>query len=119
MAAVQRHHSRSSPRVSACAVALALSLVLSCNTAAVDTPKDVSPDAAAEPDASTRLDLYREIEAYVIDEAIAVPLLWSNNIARATMQPWIHGYERPKYHGSRFVDVWIDRAHPDFEPLGG
>ena len=76
-------------------------------------------NAAAEPDASTRLDLYREIEAYIIDEAIAVPLLWSNNLARVTMQPWVHGYERPKYHGSRFVDVWIDRAHPDFEPLGG
>ncbi len=73
--------------------------------------------AATEQDYATRLEMYQEIERYILDNALAIPLIWSQGHAHARVQPWINGYERHKYHGSRFKDVWVDRTHPGYTDL--
>ena len=71
-------------------------------------------DAASESDEVTRLQKYREIERFVVTDALAIPLAWSSGETTVWMQPWVKGYNPPTYYGSRFKDVWIDASHPEY-----
>ena len=67
--------------------------------------------ASSERDAAVRLQMYRDIEQHVLDEALAFPLKWNLAGECVRVQPWVHGYYIPKFGGSRFKDVWIDSTH--------
>ncbi len=70
--------------------------------------------ASTETDAALRLGMYQEIERYILENALAVPMFWSDGYEYVRVQPWVNNYNPPKYHGSRFKDVWIDTSHPDY-----
>ncbi len=71
-------------------------------------------DAAFESDEAARLEKYLDIERYILDNALAIPLLWSPDRRTVWMQPWVNGYNPPKYHGSRYKDVRIDTSHTEY-----
>ena len=70
--------------------------------------------ASSERDAAVRLELYRDIEQRVLDDALAFPIKWNLAGECVRVQPWLHGYSIPKFGGSRFKDVWIDVTHAGY-----
>ena len=71
----------------------------------------------SEQDAAKRSLLCEEIRQYVADEALVVPMFATTGTRRALVQPWLRGFDPPRYQGSRFKDVWIDMDHPAYFPL--
>ncbi len=53
--------------------------------------------ATGEPDAATRLGLYHELEHYLIDNALVLPIFWTSDRRWVRVQPWIVEYAPPKY----------------------
>lgn len=74
--------------------------------------------AVSEADDVERSGLYREVERYLIEATLVIPLYVSEGYARSLAQPWLKGLETATGLGSRFKDVWIDVDHPDYFPLG-
>ncbi len=70
--------------------------------------------ASSEPDPVVRLRLYSDIEAYILDEALAMPMFWPSEGYYIQVQPWVKGLIFPKYGGSRFKHVRIDTSHPGY-----
>ena len=69
----------------------------------------------SEPDAAKRQSSYAEIERYIMEEALIVPLFWSSTeygrVAR--IQPWVEDFNPSPYDsGSRFKDVWLNENAP-------
>ena len=71
--------------------------------------------AASENDTVRRLELYSEVEEYMLDQALVLPIRWSVSGESAHLKSWVHGYTIPKYGGSRFRDVWFDDTAPKRE----
>lgn len=69
-------------------------------------------EAAAELDEAARLDKLLAAEQFILDRGLALPLYWSTPETGYQLQPWVHGFEVPKYDGSMFVDVWFDETAP-------
>ncbi len=69
-------------------------------------------DASTELDAAARFEKYAMLEQHILDEGIALPLYWSTKPSGFQLQPWVHGFEPPKYDGSWFSDVWFDDTAP-------
>ncbi len=86
----------------------------SSSAMAVLSLRHMLDDAAFESDEAARLEKYLDIERYILDNALAIPLLWSPDRTTVWMQPWVNGYNPPKYYGSRYKDVWIDTSHPEY-----
>ncbi len=70
--------------------------------------------ASSERDVAVRLEMYRDIEQRVLDDALAFPIKWNLAGECVRVQPWVHGYSIPKFGGSRFKDVWIDVTHAGY-----
>lgn len=68
--------------------------------------------AATESDIARRTELYSEVDGYILDQALVLPIRWSVSGESAHLKPWVHGYTIPKYGGSRFKDVWFDETAP-------
>ena len=73
-------------------------------------------EAATEIDAAARLEKYSSFEQHLLDDAIVLPIRWRTGQTMVhRFQPWVHGFEYPKYPGSIFKDVWLDETAPDRE----
>lgn len=69
----------------------------------------------SEADAAKRQAAYAEIERYILEEALIVPLYWtSTEYGRvARIQHWVEGFNPSPYDsGSRFKDVWLNENAP-------
>ncbi len=71
--------------------------------------------AASELDRAERIRAYQELEQYILDEALAMPLLWFNDGYYIRTQPWVHDYMPSKWAVSQFNDVWFDETAPERE----
>lgn len=67
-------------------------------------------DAVQESDAYTRSLKYAEIEQYIIDQALALPLRLDDYHFEFRVQPWVNGLEFPMYGGSAFYGVRIESS---------
>ena len=65
-------------------------------------------------DAAVRYAHFHDLEHYLLDNALVLPLFWTESRKWVRVQPWIVEYMPPKYHGSRFKSVRIDVSHPDY-----
>jgi ABC-type transport system substrate-binding protein len=73
---------------------------------------DLLDRAHTELDQSKRLDMYREAERIVCDEA---PYTFTYNPLRLELlQPWVRGYKPHPVLHRRFKTVWIDQAAKTF-----
>lgn len=70
--------------------------------------------ALQEADPALRLEHFHDLEHYLFDNALVLPLFWSSDQQWIRLQPWILEYSPPKYHGSRFKSVRIDVDHPEY-----
>ena len=68
-------------------------------------------DAAMEQDRAARIAKYQEIERHVLDRALVVPVFWDDGTVYELVKPYIRGYTRPAYHGSRYAKVTVDTTH--------
>ena len=57
------------------------------------------------------------LRQHISDQALVVPMFATTDTRRALVQPWLRGFDPPRYQGSRFKDVWIDMDHPAYFPL--
>lgn len=80
----------------------------------IEQLEDMLSSAQTESDASLRIEAFSDVEQFILENAIAIPLTWSNGQAFVRLQPWIMGYEPSKYYGSRYKTVWFDKSHPDY-----
>lgn len=71
-------------------------------------------DAAVETDRVARIAKYQAIERHILDRALVIPVFWDDGTTYELVKPYIHGYKRPAYYGSRYKDVTIDTTHPDY-----
>ncbi len=71
-------------------------------------------DASMEQDRAARIGKYQEIERHVLDRALVIPVFWDDGTVYELVKPYIRGYKRPAYHGSRYADVTVDTTHPDY-----
>ncbi len=70
-------------------------------------------EAAAEQDAAERRSKYEAIEAHILDQALALPILSSGAEFEILVQDYVHGFKIPQYPGSAFYDVWLDETAPE------
>ena len=71
-------------------------------------------EAESESDRVARIAKYQAIERHVLDRALVIPVFWDDGTIYELVKPYVHGYTRPAYHGSRYKDVTIDTTHPDY-----
>ena len=72
-------------------------------------------EANRESDAAKRLEIYGELEQYLIDQALVLPIGWDTNVSYWSLQTWVNDFVWPKYGGSKFKDVWFDETAPERE----
>ncbi len=67
-------------------------------------------------DAVKRLEAYADVERYIVEEALIVPLFWTSahDGRLARIQPWVEGFNPSAYHsGSIFREVWFNASAPE------
>ena len=69
-------------------------------------------DAATERDAVKRHEKYQEIEHYVAENALVIPIRVIRPAPSYRVHSWVHGFGPPKYPGSIFHNVWLDETAP-------
>ena len=72
-------------------------------------------NASAEHDAGRRMLIYREMECYLLENALVVPLAVGAPSFDILIQPWMKGFNPPRFSGSMFKDVWFDDTAPNRE----
>ncbi len=75
--------------------------------------RSMMEDAAREPDAARRFQIYHQVEARIVDRALALPLFAIEDFTDIRVQPWVHDLHIPKYPGSMFKGVWMDDSAPE------
>ena len=71
-------------------------------------------EAEVESDRAARIEKYQAIERHILDRALVIPIFWDDGTVYELFKPYVHGYRRPAYHGSRYKDVTIDTTHRDY-----
>ena len=71
--------------------------------------------AAVESDNVKRHEMYLEIENYLAEQALVIPVEAYRTNERYRVQPWVHDLKPPKYPGSTFYNVWLDHRAPKRE----
>ena len=71
--------------------------------------------AAVELDLAKRHEMYLEIENYLAEQALVVPIEVFPSNEHYRVQPWVHDLKPPKYPGSVFHNVWLDHRAPNRE----
>ena len=61
--------------------------------------------AAVESDNVKRHEMYLEIEHYLAEQALVIPVEAYRTNERYRVQPWVHDLKPPKYPGSTFYNV--------------
>ena len=72
-------------------------------------------DAATERDAVKRHEKYLEIEVYVAENALVIPIRVVRPAPSYRVHSWVHGFDPPKYPSSIFHKVWLDETAPKRE----
>ena len=72
-------------------------------------------DAAMEQDRAVRIAKYQEIERHVLDRALVIPVFWDDGTVYELVKPYINGYTRPAYHGSRYAKVTVNTTYRAYE----
>ena len=72
-------------------------------------------EAATERDSVKRHELYLEIEQYVAEQALVIPIAILPTAIHYRTHPWVHDLNPPKYPGSIFHKVWLDDTAPKRE----
>ncbi len=72
-------------------------------------------DAATERDAVKRHEKYLEIEHYVAEIALVIPIRVIRPATPYRVHSWVHDFDPPKYPGSIFHKVWLDETAPKRE----
>ncbi len=71
--------------------------------------------AATELDAVRRHEMYLEIEEYVAENALVIPIAVIPETIFFRTHSWVHDLEPPKYPGSLFHRMWLDETAPKRE----
>lgn len=71
-------------------------------------------EASAEADAVKRIEKYVELERYILEQGLALPMFWRLDGYSWRVQPWVNDLQLPKYYRSMLKDVWIDTSHPQY-----
>lgn len=71
-------------------------------------------EASAEADAVKRIEKYVELERYILEQGLALPMFWRLDGYSWRVQPWVNDLQFPKYYRSMLKDVWIDASHPQY-----
>ncbi len=85
------------------------------NSPEITKVREMFAQARSEADVARRQATYAEIERYIMEEALIIPLFWtSTEYGRvARIQPWVKDFNPSPYDsGSRFKDVWLDENAP-------
>ena len=72
-------------------------------------------DAAMEQDRAVRIAKYQDIERHVLDRALVIPVFWDDGTVYELVKPYISGYTRPAYHGSRYAKVTVNTTYRAYE----
>ena len=79
----------------------------------IDAVNAMVQAAASERDPVVALQLYAEVEQYLLDNALVVPRWEQSSFEYANrVQQWVHGYAVGRYGGSRCKNVWFDETYP-------
>ncbi len=71
--------------------------------------------AATELDAVKRHRMYFEIEAFLAEQALVIPVEVFSGFECYRTHSWVYGLEPSKYVGSMFYNVWLDQSAPKRE----
>ena len=71
--------------------------------------------AAVELDLVKRHEMYLEIENYLAEQALVIPIEVFPSNEDYRVQPWVHDLKPPKYPGSVFYNAWLDERAPKRE----
>ena len=71
--------------------------------------------AAVELDGVKRHEMYLEIENYLADQALVIPIEVVAGSESYRVHPWVHDLKPPEYPGSVFYNVWLDHRAPKRE----
>ena len=71
--------------------------------------------AAVELDGVKRHEMYLEIENYLVQHALVIPIEVLRPTESYRVHPWVHDLKPPKYPGSTFYNVWLDHRAPKRE----
>ena len=77
--------------------------------------KEMINTAAVELDNVKRHEMYLEIEDYLADQALVIPIEVLPTTESYRIQPWVHDFAPPKFPGSTFYNVWLDHRAPKRE----
>ena len=69
--------------------------------------------AKVESDPIKRHTLYTTAEQYILDNALALPMLVDWTDFEMLVQPWVNGFNLKRFGGSVFHDVWFDDSAPE------
>ena len=83
-------------------------------SAETDRVRRMIYEAQAEQDDVARLSMYQEIERYVLDQAMVLPMYWDEGYTCHEAQDWVTEFKLPKWGGSIFRSVRIDTDHPAY-----
>ena len=71
--------------------------------------------ASTELDTVKRHELFLDVEQYVADQALVIPIAILTETTYYRHHPWVHDLNPPKYPGSIFHRVWLDHTAPERE----
>ena len=71
--------------------------------------------AAVELDLAKRHGMYLEIEFYLSEQALVIPIEVFPSNEHYRIHAWVHDLKPPKYSGSVFYNVWLDHRAPKRE----
>lgn len=78
--------------------------------------EEMLEDAGTELDAVARHQKYLEIEAYLAEQALVIPVeIYPGSLCYRT-HPWVNDLNPNKFLGSMFHNVWLDPNAPHREP---
>ncbi len=72
-------------------------------------------EAGMERDAAKRHQMYLDIEDYVADKALVIPIRVIHPATPFRVHSWVHDLKPPAYPGSLFHKVWLDETAPKRE----
>ena len=72
--------------------------------------RDMISDAESTADAVIRLERYAEIEKYLHEQALVLPIIWTSWSIPEHVRNTVRGYAPGRYGGSVYSSVWLDEA---------
>ena len=77
-----------------------------------ETLQAMLDDAVSEHDDVARSNKFAEVETYILENALVVPVIWNEALQTTLLQPWVHDLRNAPFPRSLFKDVWLDQRAP-------